>query len=153
MGANIGTTITGQLVALDIGAMAPLIAFVGVAIAMFVNKKQVQYWAHVIAGLGILFIGMNFMSDSMMPLRDSAAFASIVANFSNPLIGILVGAGFTALIQSLLRLRGYFAGPGQQRHCGSAHRRVCAVRPEHRYLYHRRTGSHRHQPPAPRGPQ
>ena len=100
MGANIGTTITGQLVALDIGAMAPLIAFVGVAIAMFVNKKQVQYWAHVIAGLGILFIGMNFMSDSMMPLRDSAAFASIVANFSNPLIGILVGAGFTALIQS-----------------------------------------------------
>jgi len=100
MGANIGTTITGQLVALDIGALAPLIAFVGVAIAMFVKKKQVQYWAHIIAGLGILFIGMNLMSDSMMPLRDSPAFVNIVANFSNPLIGILVGAGFTALIQS-----------------------------------------------------
>ena len=100
MGANIGTTITGQLVALDIGALAPLIAFVGVAIAMFVKKKQVQYWAHIIAGLGILFIGMNLMSDSMMPLRDSPTFVSMVANFSNPLIGILVGAGFTALIQS-----------------------------------------------------
>ena len=100
MGANIGTTITGQLVALDIGALAPLIAFVGVAIAMFVKKKQVQYWAHIIAGLGILFIGMNLMSDSMMPLRDSEAFVEMVANFSNPLIGILVGAGFTALIQS-----------------------------------------------------
>ena len=70
MGANIGTTITGQLVALDIGALAPLIAFVGVAIAMFVKKKQVQYWAHIIAGLGILFIGMNLMSDSMMPLWE-----------------------------------------------------------------------------------
>ena len=100
MGANIGTTITGQLVALDIGALAPLIPFVGVAIAMFVKKKQVQYWAHIIAGLGILFIGMNLMSDSMMPLRDSEAFVEMVANFSNPLIGILVGAGFTALIQS-----------------------------------------------------
>ena len=100
MGANIGTTITGQLVALDIGALAPLIAFVGVAIAMFVKKKQIQYWAHIIAGLGILFIGMNLMSDSMMPLRDSPAFANVVANFSNPLVGILVGAGFTALIQS-----------------------------------------------------
>ena len=64
-------------------------------------KRQVQYWAHIIAGLGILFIGMNLMSDSMMPLRDSPTFVSMVANFSNPLIGILVGAGFTALIQSL----------------------------------------------------
>ena len=67
MGANIGTTITGQLIALDIGAIAPLIAFAGVALIMFVKKQKVHDFALIIAGLGILFIGMEMMSSAMMP--------------------------------------------------------------------------------------
>ena len=65
MGANIGTTITGQLIALDIGAIAPLIAFVGVAIVLFVKKKRLQFTGGIVAGLGILFLGMGMMSAAM----------------------------------------------------------------------------------------
>lgn len=100
MGANIGTTITGQLIALDIGALAPLIAFVGVTLLVFVKDKKVQHAGGIIAGIGVLFIGMGMMSDAMVPLRDSEEFIHIVSNFRNPLLGILVGAVFTAIIQS-----------------------------------------------------
>lgn len=100
MGANIGTTITGQLIALDITAMAPLIAFVGVALVVFFKSKKLDAFGQILGGLGILFIGMSMMSDAMSPLRNSPEFASIVANFENPLIGVLVGAVFTAIIQS-----------------------------------------------------
>lgn len=100
MGANIGTTITGQLIALDVGALAPLFAFVGVVFIVFVKKIVFHHYGQIIAGLGILFIGMEMMSSAMMPLRDSAAFVDLVSNFSNPFIGILAGAAFTALIQS-----------------------------------------------------
>ncbi len=100
MGANIGTTITGQLIALDIGAIAPLIAFAGVALIMFVKKQKVHDFALIIAGLGILFIGMEMMSSAMMPLRESEEFVSLMTKFSNPVLGILVGMVFTAIIQS-----------------------------------------------------
>ena len=100
MGANVGTTITGQLIALDIGALAPLIAFVGVMSLIFVKNKKVQHVGGIIAGIGVLFIGMGMMSDAMVPLRDSETFIHMVTKFSNPLLGILVGAVFTAIIQS-----------------------------------------------------
>lgn len=100
MGANIGTTITGQLIALDVGVLAPLFAFVGVAMVVFVKKPQVRHYGSILAGLGVLFIGMDMMSTAMEPLRDWPAFVELVSTFSNPLVGILVGAGFTAIIQS-----------------------------------------------------
>lgn len=100
MGANIGTTITGQMIALDIGVLAPIIAFVGVSMVIFVKNKKIQYAGGIIAGLGVLFIGMGMMSDAMMPLRDSESFVNLMTKFSNPLLGILAGAGFTAIIQS-----------------------------------------------------
>ena len=100
MGANIGTTITGQLIALDVGAMAPLFAFVGVAMVVFLKKPQIHHYGNILAGLGVLFIGMEMMSSSMEPLREWPAFVDVVSTFSNPLIGIVVGALFTALIQS-----------------------------------------------------
>ena len=100
MGANIGTTITGQLVALDIGAIAPLIAFIGVAMIVFVKKPMSHYVGAIFAGLGILFIGMDMMSAAMLPLRDEPAFVSLMTSFSNPLLGIAAGAIFTAVIQS-----------------------------------------------------
>ncbi|MBQ3573304.1 MAG: Na/Pi cotransporter family protein [Clostridia bacterium] len=100
MGANIGTTITGQLIALDVGALAPLLAFVGVAMIAFLKKESFHHYGNIIAGLGILFIGMNMMSSSMEPLRESETFVNLVTQFSNPLVGIVVGAVFTAIIQS-----------------------------------------------------
>ena len=63
MGANIGTTITGQLIALDVGAIAPLFAFVGVAMVLFLKKQRSTYFGQIVAGLGVLFIGMGMMSE------------------------------------------------------------------------------------------
>ena len=100
MGANIGTTITGQLIALDVGAMAPLLAFIGVAMVVFMKKPMTHHLGQIIAGLGILFLGMEMMSTSMHPLRESQTFINLMTHFANPVIGILVGAVFTASIQS-----------------------------------------------------
>ena len=100
MGANIGTTITGILVSLDMGAIAPLFAFVGVVLVVFIKKQKIQHIGQILAGLGVLFIGMDMMSAAMAPLRQSQMFIDLVSNFSNPVLGILVGAGFTAIIQS-----------------------------------------------------
>lgn len=100
MGANIGTTITGQLIALDVGALAPLFAFCGVALVVFLKKAVFHHYGQIIAGLGILFIGMEMMSSAMMPLRESKAFINLMTQFSNPLLGILAGMIFTAVIQS-----------------------------------------------------
>ena len=92
MGANVGTTITGQLIALDIGALAPLIAFVAVMLLIFVKRKKVPPVGGLVAGIGVLFIGMGMRSDAMVPLRDNAAFIHLMTKFSNPVIGILAGA-------------------------------------------------------------
>lgn len=100
MGANIGTTITGQLVALDVGALAPLFAFIGVALVVFFKKVTFHNYGQIIAGFGILFIGMEMMSSSMAPLRENEAFVNMMTSFSNPILGIIAGAVFTAIIQS-----------------------------------------------------
>lgn len=100
MGANIGTTITGQLIALDVGAIAPLIAFLGVACIMFVKNERIKHIAAIFAGLGILFVGMDMMSAAMYPLRESEAFINLMTSIDNPLLCIAIGAVFTALIQS-----------------------------------------------------
>ena len=100
MGANIGTTITGQLIALDVGELAPLIAFLGVAAMVFIKNEKVKYVGEIFAGLGILFIGMDMMGSAMKPLAESEKFVSILTTFENPILGILAGAVFTAIIQS-----------------------------------------------------
>ena len=100
MGANIGTTITGQLIALDIGAVAPLIAFIGVIITVFCKNDRVKHIGEIVAGLGILFTGMNMMSDAMAPLAYEEGFINIMAKAKNPIPGILTGMVFTAIIQS-----------------------------------------------------
>lgn len=100
MGANVGTTITGQLIALDVGAIAPLFAFIGVAFIVFLKNEKLHHYGKIITGLGILFIGMDMMSAAMVPLRESETFVNIITRFSNPVLGILAGAIFTAIIQS-----------------------------------------------------
>lgn len=100
MGANIGTTVTGQLIALDIGEIAPLIAFLGVVAIIFFKNEKAKHVGKIMAGLGILFIGMDMMGNAMKPLADSESFVSILTKFENPVLGIIVGAVFTAIIQS-----------------------------------------------------
>lgn len=100
MGANIGTTITGQLVALNISTLAPIIAFIGFLMSTFSKSKKKRYVGQAVIGLGFLFMGMEFMSDSMEPLRDYPGFSSIMTKFDNPVLGVLVGTGITALLQS-----------------------------------------------------
>lgn len=100
MGANIGTTVTGQLIALDVGEIAPIFAFIGAVMVTFLKNRKANHIGMVIAGLGFLFIGMDMMSGSMKPLRDSEAFIQLMTTFSNPLFGIAAGAIFTAIIQS-----------------------------------------------------
>lgn len=100
MGANIGTTITGQLIALDVGELAPLIAFIGVAAMVFVKNEKVKCIGEILAGLGILFIGMDMMGSAMKPLAESDSFVSLLTKFENPILGILAGMIFTAIIQS-----------------------------------------------------
>ncbi|HAH94606.1 MAG TPA: Na/Pi-cotransporter [Dielma fastidiosa] len=100
MGANIGTTVTGLLIALDIGAIAPLFAFIGVVLITFIKKEKVQDIGEIIAGRGILFIGMDMMGAAMLPLRESPSFIALMTTVENPLLGILIGLVFTAVIQS-----------------------------------------------------
>ena len=100
MGANIGTTITGQLIALDVGAIAPMIAFIGVAIVVFGKNPKLRHVGNIFAGLGILFIGMDMMGGAMRPLANSPEFVNLLSQFENPVLGILAGVVFTAIIQS-----------------------------------------------------
>lgn len=100
MGANIGTTVTGLLIALDVGALAPFFAFIGVVLMVFIKDPKLQHIGQILAGLGVLFIGMDMMSSAMSPLRESEGFIRLMSTFSNPILGILAGAGFTAIIQS-----------------------------------------------------
>lgn len=100
MGANIGTTITGQLIALDVGEVAPLVAFIGVAVVVFIKNEKVKHVGEILAGLGVLFIGMDLMGTAMEPLADSERFVSILTKFEHPLLGIAAGVIFTAIIQS-----------------------------------------------------
>ena len=100
MGANIGTTITGQLIALDVGLLAPLFAFIGVSMVVFLKSIKMHHIGKILAGLGVLFIGMDMMGAALVPLQQSEKFISLMTQFDNPLLGILAGAVFTAVIQS-----------------------------------------------------
>lgn len=100
MGANIGTTITGQLIALNVGEIAPLLAFLGVVAIVFIKNEKCKHIGEILAGLGVLFIGMGMMSSAMKPIAENEYFVGILTRFQNPLLGILAGAVFTAIIQS-----------------------------------------------------
>lgn len=100
MGAKIGTTITGQLIAFNISEIAPLIAFIGVAIMMAVKKQKAKYVGQIIASLGVLFIGLGTMSEAMKPLAGEVWFQSLLQRFSNPILCVIIGLIFTVIIQS-----------------------------------------------------
>ena len=100
LGSNIGSTVTAQIVAFKVTDYALALIAVGAIMALFSKKDSTKNIGFVILGFGLLFYGMKVMSDTMKPLRSNDAFIRILASFENPLMGILAGAAFTALIQS-----------------------------------------------------
>lgn len=100
MGANIGTTVTSVLIAMDLGMIAPVALFLGVFVMLFVKKDLIKRIAQTIAGFGMLFVGMELMAYGMAPLGESEIFTYFMTNYSNPLVGLLIGLVLTAIIQS-----------------------------------------------------
>ena len=108
MGANIGTTVTGWLVSsaewakfLKPETLAPIAVFIGAAMILFSKKSTVTQIGQIIVGFGMLFIGITMMSDGVDPLKTSPAFVTAFQEFGkNPLLGVLVGAVVTGIIQS-----------------------------------------------------
>lgn len=100
MGANIGTTVTGLLIAIKLNDLAPIAIFIGVVMIMFIKKTSYKHVGQIIAGFGILFMGMTNMGDALAPLSESEMFKEMMSTFSNPLVGVLIGLVFTAIIQS-----------------------------------------------------
>ncbi len=100
MGANIGTTITAQLIAFKLSDIAPLILFAGMLFTVFLRKRIFARIGEIILGFGILFVGLTLMSQAMEPLREVEAFRNLLVSFQNPVVGVLFGAIFTAVIQS-----------------------------------------------------
>ena len=114
LGANIGTTVTAQILRLSGGDgsgnlfmdllkpknLAYIIVLVGVIIMMLAKKRRTRDIADIFTGFGILFIGMAVMEGAVAPLADLPQFADLFAAISNPVLGVVVGAGVTAIIQS-----------------------------------------------------
>ena len=100
LGADIGTTITAQIVAFPIKKYALLLVAAGFLMTFTSRKEDIKQYGFLVMGLGLIFFGMAVMSGAMKPLRSYEPFIDLMQNVSNPLIGILVSTAFTALIQS-----------------------------------------------------
>ena len=101
MGANIGTTITAQIVSLDLVGLAPMALGIGIILYLFGSKPKTKNIAEILIGFGILFTGMDFMKDAVKPLTEYQGFTNALASLGkNPLLGILLGFGITAIVQS-----------------------------------------------------
>lgn len=99
-GANIGTTITSVLIALDASGIAPFCIFLGAALMLYAPKRQARHVGQVILGFGLLFQGLHTMSGAMKPLQDSVWFQNFILNATNPALGVLIGVVLCAVIQS-----------------------------------------------------
>jgi phosphate:Na+ symporter len=107
MGANIGTTITAQLLAFNLSDIAPLILAIGVVMTMFSKRKKTKEIGEIVLGFGILFVGMSLMSSSMKPLGESAFFTNLMTSLADkPFYALLVGLGVTSVIQSSSAMTG-----------------------------------------------
>jgi len=100
MGANIGTTITAQIVAFKVTKYALLMVAGGFGMMMMGKNEKIKHWGIMLLGLGLVFFGMGVMSGAMKPLRSYQPFLDLMATMENPLIGILIAAAFTGLVQS-----------------------------------------------------
>lgn len=99
-GANIGTTITSVLIALDVSGIAPVCICIGAVMMLYSKKKRSRYIGQVILGFGLLFQGLHTMSGAMSPLKDYAPFQEFIVNAKNPVLGFVVGVIICSVIQS-----------------------------------------------------
>ncbi len=100
LGANIGTTITSQLVSFNLSKIAPLILLVGVVVMMFTKKEKVRKVAEVVVGFGILFVGLSTMSQAMANMKNEPQVVNLLMSLENPFLATLMGFALTAIIQS-----------------------------------------------------
>ena len=100
MGANIGTNITAQLIAFDVGAIAPIVALLGTFFCLLTKDKKLRSIGEAVAGLGFIFVAMSLMKESMAPLSEMDIVKEIFASINNPFVGIIVGIIFVIIIQS-----------------------------------------------------
>jgi len=100
MGANVGTTLSGHLVAIRVDAYAPIFIFIGVILFLFVKKKTVKNIGYVILGFGVLFFGITTMGTPLRALADNPDFTAMLTTFNNPFLALLTGFIFTAIVQS-----------------------------------------------------
>ena len=114
IGANVGTTVTAQIIAFKITSYALVGVAVGFGVAFFSKRPERQAQGTALMGLGLVFFGMSLMGDSMAPLRSSATFIDVMARLENPFFGIAVGMIFTALIQSSSATTGVVIALAQQ---------------------------------------
>ena len=100
MGANVGTTITSQLVAFNLSQAAPVFLMLGVIVTMFCKNNKVKQIGEVVLGFGVLFMGLSLMSGSMEGMKESPFVVDMLHSIDNPFLGILIGFIITAIIQS-----------------------------------------------------
>lgn len=101
MGTNIGSTITAQLIAFNVGHLAYLFVIIGVILVFYRKNKMMEKWSYIILGFGFLFVGLNLMSSAVAPLKESEAARLFLVNLtSSPISAILAGLVFTMIIQS-----------------------------------------------------
>lgn len=101
MGANIGTTITAQLITFDFSSIVPIFVALGAALILFNKKKNLKEIGYISLGFGILFLGLGNMSAAMKPLRESVIFTNLIQGLSgHAILSLLLGAVMTAIIQS-----------------------------------------------------
>ena len=100
MGANIGTTITAQITAFNLGAYAPIILFLGAVMYLFLKKNLIKHIGSIIMGFGMLFVGISIIKEAIAPLAQSEGFIRILGTMENPALAVLFGVAFTALLQS-----------------------------------------------------
>ena len=101
MGANIGTTVTAQLITFKFDAFSPIFLAIGAVMILFCNKRKVKEVGQIILGFGVLFLGLNLMSGAMSPLKDSVFFTNLILKLEgHTILGLLIGLMMTAVLQS-----------------------------------------------------
>lgn len=100
LGANIGTTVTSQLVSINLSEVAPVILLLGVLVGMFWKKQNVKQVAEIVIGFGVLFVGLKSMSGAMAGVREMPEVVDLLASLTNPFLATLTGFLLTAVIQS-----------------------------------------------------
>lgn len=100
LGANIGTTITGQLIAFNLSDIAPMFIMIGVVMYMFFKNENVKRFGVVVLGFGILFMGLSTMGSALTEIKESPHVLNFLASLKNPLLAILVGFAITSVLQS-----------------------------------------------------